>query len=138
MKSQNSQIENNFNKMATTTYNDWAQPKNMVVQKRTSDSRTNVNKTELGGQENLVNSTSFRGAGTAAGSSQANIQGGAQSVATLHQSEILSQLAKADSFFTKNRKKSKDVFIPKPFDHRQRQGGMPQNASMRDKLANNN
>ena len=57
---------------ATTTYQDWARPKNG----QKTDSRAQVDR--------LANSTSFRGAGTAAGSSQANIQGNAQSVATLH------------------------------------------------------
>ena len=46
---------------ATTTYQDWARPKNG----QKTDSRAQVDR--------LANSTSFRGAGTAAGSSQANI-----------------------------------------------------------------
>ena len=81
--------------------------------------RAKVNQTELSGpQKGSVANSTFVGSGTAAGSSHQNIPGaGTQSVATLHQSEILSQLQKADSFFSKNRK-SKEIQIPKPFDHR--------------------
>ena len=84
-------------------------------------SRAKINQTELSGQQkgSVVDSTTFRAAGTAASGSSHQNMPGAQSMATLHQSEILSQLQKADSFFSKNRK-SKEIQIPKPFDHRQR------------------